>query len=328
VVLATGGLGHAYPATTNPPGVAGEGLALALLAGASLADVEFVQFHPTVLHTGAPGGQLPLVTEALRGAGARLLDHRDRAFMTGRHPLADLAPRDVVARQVHAEMVAAGRDHVWLDARGVPDVESRFPTVFAAAGGIGVDPRRDLLPVAPAEHFLCGGIVTDRWGATDVPGLYAVGEVADTGVHGANRLASNSLLEGLTFGRRVAARLVLDLPARPPAEVPVRSAAPATATPASGVARETLGRYAGVVRDADGLRDGLARLDRVRSPESGWLVARAVLAAAAERRETRGCHTRSDHPHRLDWWQRRVTVRLDGDGVPTAHVDEVEVPAA
>ena len=294
----------------------------------SLADLEFVQFHPTVLHTGASSGQLPLVSEALRGEGAVLLDHRHRAFMAGQHPLADLAPRDVVARRVHAEMTSSGHDHVWLDARALPDFAARFPTVFAAAAQIGVDPRRDLVPVAPAEHFLCGGVVTDRWGATDVPGLYAVGEVADTGVHGANRLASNSLLEGLTFGRRVAARLVLELPAAPAAGVATRVLAPAAPTVSTDVARSCLGRYAGVVRDESGLRDAAAELDRVRSGESCWLVARAVLAAAAERRETRGCHTRSDHPHRIDWWQRRITVRLDDSRTPAARVDEVEVPAA
>ena len=317
-VLACGGIGHAYPASTNPAAVTGDGLALALLAGATLTDVEFVQFHPTALYTGAASGQLPLVTEAVRGEGAVLLDHRHRRFMDGRHPLADLAPRDVVARQIHQVMTDSGRPHVWLDARAVPCFAHRFPTVTAGCVAIGVDPQHDLIPVAPAEHFLCGGVATDRWGATDVPGLCAVGEVAATGVHGANRLASNSLLEGLVYGRRLAARLTLELP-----DAPASTAVDEVVTlqrpgRSTDLAREQVGRHAGLVRDGAGLRAAIAALDQARSSESAWLVARSVLAAAAMRQESRGCHFRADHPQRNDWWRRRVTVRLDADGVPRA----------
>jgi L-aspartate oxidase len=209
VVLATGGIGHVFGATTNPAGVRGEGLALALRAGATLTDLEFVQFHPTALATSAVHGQLPLVTEALRGEGAVLLDRAGRPFMRHVHPAADLAPRDVVAAAIHRTMTVEGTDHVWLDARAVADVRRRFPTVAAACSSAGVDPARDPIPVRPAAHFLCGGVATDAWGATDVPGLYAVGEVAATGVHGANRLASNSLLECFVFGE-AAARDILD----------------------------------------------------------------------------------------------------------------------
>jgi L-aspartate oxidase len=322
-VLATGGIGHAYPASTNPPGVTGAGLALALLAGATLADVEFVQFHPTALWAGASRGQLPLVSEAVRGEGAVLLDTRHRRFMAGRHPLADLAPRDVVARAVVEAM--GDRSHVWLDARAVPGFATRFPTVTAACRAIGVDPALDLVPVAPAEHFLCGGVATDGWGATDVPGLYAVGEAAATGVHGANRLASNSLAEGLVYGRRLAARLLLDLPAPATGAQPRALAAPGAAT---ALARAQLGAAGGVVRDAAGLTAGLAALDAVRCTEPAWLVARAVLAAAAARQESRGCHFRADHPAPADWWRRRVAVRLDAGGVPRASVTGGERRAA
>jgi L-aspartate oxidase len=323
MVLATGGIGHTYPASTNPPGVTGDGLALALLAGATLTDVEFVQFHPTALWTGATSGQLPLVSEAVRGEGALLLDSRHRQFLAGQHPLADLAPRDVVARAVVEAM--GDRPHVWLDARPVPEFATRFPTVAAACRAIGVDPARDLVPVAPAEHFLCGGIATDGWGATDVPGLYAAGEAAATGVHGANRLASNSLLEALVYGRRLAARLILDLPAPAAAGLPRALAAPG---PATERARAQLGRAGGVVRDAVGLIAALTELDTVRCAEPAWLVARSVLAAAAARQESRGCHFRTDHPRPADWWRRRVAVRLDAGGVPRAAVDGAEEQAA
>ena len=208
-VLATGGLGHAYARTTNPEGVDGSGLALALSAGATLTDLEFVQFHPTALATGATRGRLPLVSEAVRGEGAVLRDHEGRRFMVGRHPLADLAPRDVVAREITRVAAAADAPYVWLDARPLgASLAHRFPTFVQSCAGLGLDPAVDLVPVTPAEHYLCGGVATDRWGATDLPGLYAVGEVAATGVHGANRLASNSLLEGLVFGQRLADRLV------------------------------------------------------------------------------------------------------------------------
>lgn len=312
VVLATGGLGHAYGATTNPSGVRGEGLALALLAGATLSDLELVQFHPTALVTGTPGGQRPLVTEALRGEGARLLDEAGALVMEGRHPLGDLAPRDVVAREVDRAMRRTGTS-VWLDARAVPQVVRRFPTVAASCAANGLDPSVDLLPVAPAQHFLCGGVTTDAWGASDVPGLYAVGEVAATGVHGANRLASNSLLEGLVYGARVAAGLTLSLPAvASPSSVACVEDDPAAARLASAV----LDRHAGIVRDGAGLAAGAAALAALSPADPVVLVASAVVAAAAARPESLGCHFRSDAPA-TSLRTPRVRVRLSG-GRPVA----------
>jgi L-aspartate oxidase len=326
VVLATGGIGHAYATTTNPVGVDGAGIALALLAGASLVDVEFVQFHPTALYTGRPDGQQPLVSEAVRGEGAVLRDDAGRRLMHGRHPLADLAPRDVVAREVHQETTRSGRPHVWLDATGVPRVTERFPGIAASCAAHGFDLASEPVPVAPAAHFLCGGVATDRWGATDVAGLYAVGEVAGTGVHGANRLASNSLLEALVFGRRVASRLVLDLPADATYDDGIAELVPDRA--AEVAARAALTTHAGVLRDAAGLAEAERLLGSWPMSDPTWLVASSVVAAAAARRETRGCHTRSDHPLRDDGWRRRVRVRLDESGQPRVTVSDPLARAA
>src|SRR5947209_2494550 len=213
VVLATGGMGQIFAVTTNPVVSTGDGVALALRAGAVVTDLEFVQFHPTALYVGtAHADQQPLVSEALRGEGAHLVDADGKRFMVGQHELAELAPRDVVAKAIFREMRAAGTDHVFLDARHLPDVADRFPTITAACLAAGVDPRTDLIPVAPAAHYASGGVRTDLAGRTSIPGLYACGEVACTGVHGANRLASNSLLEGLVFARRIAADVLHELP--------------------------------------------------------------------------------------------------------------------
>ncbi|RLV51213.1 FAD-binding protein [Nocardioides mangrovicus] len=288
VVLATGGLGHVYGATTNPEGVRGDGLALALAAGAATSHLEFVQFHPTALATGG-SGQLPLVTEALRGDGAVLRDRAGTAFMQGRHPLADLAPRDVVAAAVHE---AGGGEHVWLDCRGVAEVRRHFPTVTAACEAIGVDPARDLVPVRAAQHFLCGGVTTDRWGATSLPGLYAVGEVADSGVHGANRLASNSLLEGLVYGARVAAGLTLELPSLPAGAS--RDVLVARDPVLAARASALMDAHAGIVRDAEGLGRAADWLAPRIELDATCRVAAAVVAAALARRESVGCHRRSD----------------------------------
>ncbi len=207
IVLATGGYGQAYATTTNPAGATGDGLALALRAGAEACDLEFVQFHPTVLWQAAGHGQQPLVTEALRGAGAVLVDDAGRPVMAGRHPRGDLAPRDVVAAELHRRMLAGdgGGTHLWLDATGLgrTELERHFPTVTAACRARGIEPSAEPIPVAPGAHYACGGIRADMSGRTTVPGLFAVGEVAATGVHGANRLASNSLTEAITAGRRV-----------------------------------------------------------------------------------------------------------------------------
>jgi L-aspartate oxidase len=202
VVLATGGAGQLFSVTTNPRESTGDGVAMALRAGVPTADVEFVQFHPTALHH--PAMPRPLLSEALRGHGALLRDAAGERFVD------ELAPRDVVSRAMAARMAAQGTDHLWLDATGLERFPQRFPTIAASLTSIGLNPQSDWLPIAPAAHHLSGGVVTDLWGATALPGLWAVGEVACTGVHGANRLASNSLLEGMVFGARLAERLASD----------------------------------------------------------------------------------------------------------------------
>jgi L-aspartate oxidase len=199
VVLATGGAGQLFAVTTNPAESTGDGVAMALRAGVPTADVEFVQFHPTALHH--PAMPRPLLSEALRGHGAILRDAAGDRFVD------ELAPRDVVSRAMAATMVDQGVEHLWLDATGLERFDQRFPTIAASLSSIGLNPERDWLPIAPAAHHLSGGVVTDLWGATALPGLWAVGEVACTGVHGANRLASNSLLEGMVFGARLAERI-------------------------------------------------------------------------------------------------------------------------
>ena len=207
VVLATGGAGQVFPVTTNPAIATGDGVAAAWRAGAEVSDLEFVQFHPTALdHEAAPRF---LVSEALRGEGAYLLDCDHERFMVGVHPLAELAPRDVVSREIERVMARCGRSNVWLDARhlGEEYLRSRFPSIWQACADAGYDLARDLVPVAPAAHYLIGGVRVDIDGRTSLPGLYASGECAASGLHGANRLASNSLLEGLVFSRRIARAL-------------------------------------------------------------------------------------------------------------------------
>ena len=208
VVLATGGAGQLFSVTTNPAESTGDGVAMALRAGVPTADVEFVQFHPTALHH--PAMPRPLLSEALRGHGALLRDRDGERFVD------ELAPRDVVSRAMAARMAEQGVDHLWLDATGLERFSARFPTIAASLSSIGLDPQRDWLPIAPAAHHLSGGVVTDLWGATALPGLWAVGEVACTGVHGANRLASNSLLEGMVFGARLAERIPSGAPSPEP----------------------------------------------------------------------------------------------------------------
>lgn len=329
VLLATGGLGGLYAATTNPPVATGDGLALALRAGARLADVEFVQFHPTALWTGpgdgddsatpgTPAGQRPLVTEAVRGEGGVLVDDAGDRVMTGVHPLADMAPRDVVATAITRRLAATGADHVWLDATGLDDFAARFPTVSASCRAIGVDPARDPIPVTPAAHYLCGGVAVDLDGRTNVAGLYAAGEVARTGLHGANRLASNSLLEGLVTGTRAAHAIARE---RRTAAGPVVADAPAAR---HVVDREALQRFAStrlaLGRDAAGLGEvdtllGTARpvpvtTPRLASDAALTLVARALSVAARTRTETRGCHVRTDAPEPSEAWRRSLPVEL------------------
>jgi L-aspartate oxidase len=335
VVLATGGIGGVYASSTNPVEVTGDGLALALRAGASLVDLEFVQFHPTALRVAAIAGQIPLVSEALRGEGAVLRDLAGRRIMTGHHPMADLAPRDIVARRID-EVMAGSDGGVVLDATGLgaEALRTGFPTVYDACRRHGIDPAIEPIPVAPAQHFLCGGVRTDSCGATDVAGLYAVGEVAATGVHGANRLASNSLIEGMVFGRRVAARLTLDLP--PTAAAAATELAPPIPVVAGSditTIRSTMTRYAGIRRTGQGLEAAAAVLAGLAGSAAGassdagnrWTVAAAIVAAAHARQESRGCHWRGDYPATSEHWRGPVVVRLDQTGSPAAvRIDSLE----
>ncbi|MFX4272499.1 L-aspartate oxidase [Propionibacteriaceae bacterium Y1685] len=325
VVLATGGIGQAWEDTTNPATATGDGLALALRAGAILRDVEFVQFHPTVLaipeQHRRPGGRGVLVSEAVRGEGARLVDRDGRPVMAGLHPLGDLAPRDVVASAIHAHLMASGDDHVLLDGTGFgPAVwQEHFPSILALCRDHGVDPISAPIPVRPAEHYACGGVLATLDGQTSLPGLYAVGEVTSTGVQGANRLASNSLTEAVIAGERVGHRLLAGPPHDAPSlpRPPHDPAVPTAATP--GVittdARTdivaAISRGAGVLRDEHGLALLLKTLGGL-EPASGpsghispadveatnlHTVGVLVAAAAAQRQESRGCHRRADFPH-------------------------------
>ncbi|MFJ6672615.1 L-aspartate oxidase [Actinosynnema sp. NPDC091369] len=334
VLLASGGLGQLYQATSNPEVATGDGLALALRAGAVAADVEFVQFHPTVLYTGRGArGRCPLVTEAVRGEGAVLVDATGARVMRGVHPLEDLAPRDVVAAAITRHMAGGPGgvdDHVFLDATGISDFARRFPTVHAACLAAGVDPAGEPIPVAPAAHFACGGVVSDVDGRTGVTGLYAAGEVARTGLHGANRLASNSLLEGLVVGTRaaeaVAADLALGVLAKPSASGAVEL--PTAPVAARDSLQRVMSRYAAIGRDAEGLAVVGSVLDLStadRKLDSRELVedaaltvaARALIAAAAQREESRGCHVRTDFTERDEVrWQRSQVVRLNPSGQP------------
>ncbi|HEX3650309.1 MAG TPA: L-aspartate oxidase [Pseudonocardiaceae bacterium] len=333
VLLATGGLGQLYQATSNPAEATADGLALALRAGATLADVEFVQFHPTVLFTGDDArGHRPLVTEAVRGEGAVLVDAAGTRVMAGVHPLGDLAPRDVVSAAITRRMTETDTDHVYLDATRLRDVsfERRFPTVYAACVAAGIDPMAEPIPVAPAAHFACGGVVSTEDGRTHLTGLYAAGEVARTGLHGANRLASNSLLEGLVVGRRAARAVARDLAAGLLGDVRTvePAALPAAAIAGRDVLQRAMSRYAGIGRSADGLRAATATVDAAAIVRPLWnrvavedaaltLAARVLLTSAQARTESRGCHLRTDHPDRDDiGWRYSQRVRLDVAGQP------------
>ena len=305
VILATGGLGHLYAATTNPEGSTGDGVALAMWAGLPVSDLEFIQFHPTMLFDGDASGRRPLITEAVRGEGAILVDAQGNSVTEGVHPMGDLAPRDVVAAAIDARMTAIGDPCVFLDARGIDGFEQRFPTVTAACRAAGIDPTRQPIPVVPGAHYSCGGVVTDVFGRTELAGLFAAGEVARTGMHGANRLASNSLLEGLVVGGRAgkaAAEHAVDAG-------PSRAVSPEQSTrravPRADLQR-AMSRDASVVRDAAGLQALAKELDtattRVLKSRSDFedvaltTTAGAVAAAALARTESRGCHHRSDFP--------------------------------
>jgi len=328
VVLATGGAGQAYHVTTNPLIATGDGLAAAWRAGAEVADLEFVQFHPTALdHDAAPRF---LLTEALRGEGAYLLDPDGNRFMLGVHPLAELAPRDVVSRAIEDVMARTGRNNVMLDARhlGEEYLKARFPTIWAACADAGYDLAHDLVPVAPAAHYLVGGVRVDIDGRTSVPGLYASGEVTASGLHGANRLASNSLLEGLVFSRRI----VRALETAQTAELPGRILSDAADEQAESAAdhegavdtlRDTMQRDVAMSRTDAGLAEAaevlesLAILVDSESAEPADLelhnlttVATLITHAAWLRTESRGCHSRVDFPERDDvHWRGRTVMR-------------------
>ena len=323
-LLAAGGSGQLFSVTTNPAEATGDGIAMAIRAGVHVADVEFLQFHPTALHH--PAMPRPLLSEALRGHGALLRDPGGERFVD------ELQPRDVVSRAITAVMTSQGVDHVWLDATGLEDLETRFPTIFAALAQVGLDPAHEWLPVAPAAHYHCGGIVTDLDGATALPGLWAVGEVSCVGVHGANRLASNSLLDGMVFSIRAVEAIDAGKSA-PEATGVMRGALAGSdpgpigsveaAAPRPRRWAETPGRDpaelrrrlqhamttgAGMARSADSLARVAAELDAVEHDIGGaggrpsWelrnlvLTGRALLHAALLRCETRGAHTRLEFP--------------------------------
>ncbi|WP_084039235.1 L-aspartate oxidase [Demequina sp. NBRC 110053] len=339
VIMATGGIGQIYRSSTNPSSATGDGLAAALRAGAAVADIEFVQFHPTVLWQGsAARGQQPLISEAVRGEGAYLLNGAGERFMVDRHAMAELAPRDVVSKGIVAMMDEEGSDNVFLDCRhlGRSFLRERFPTIWERLGERGIDMAEDLIPVAPAQHYHSGGVLTDLRGRSTLRGLHAVGEAACTGVHGANRLASNSLLEGLVFASRAAtdaAAAVADGTVRQ--LEPVTRPGPAALVPATMRAQvqSIAHRGAGPVRTGAGLLHASERLAALRArfhdPEpvpalpqtAEWetsnvlTAASAVVATALAREETRGGHLRDDFPDRDDArWAVRLAATLDGDG--------------
>lgn len=327
VVIATGGLGQVYSQTTNPSVSTGDGVAMALRAGAAVADVEFIQFHPTVLWSDtSSSGQQPLISEAVRGEGAFLLNHKGERFMAAVHPQADLAPRDIVAKEIFSQMREAHVPHMWLDATGVPDFQFRFPTIYASCLANGIDPERQLIPVAPASHYASGGVLVDLHGQSTVPGLYVCGESACTGAHGANRLASNSLLEGLVFGARISEQIANNLPEF---GEPIDGSQeeqilidPSIRTPL----QLAMSEGAGVMRSAKSLKATLATLEQLGKRKAvaqgvdAWEVsnlyflATAIVRSALERVESRGSHWRTDFSETSKEWEVRIIQRLMADG--------------
>lgn len=359
VVIASGGYGQVFASTSNPPAVTGDGVAMALRAGLPVTDVEFVQFHPTVMWRGPDArGQQALVSEAVRGEGAVLFDAAGRRVMVGAHPLEDLAPRDVVAATISRRMAEAPGgvdDHVYLDATHLGErFHERFPSITAACREIGLDPAVDRIPVAPAAHYACGGIRAGLDGRTSLRGLYAVGEVSATGVHGANRLASNSLTESVVAGTRVGRDLAWELPDRVDPDIDVGDPIDHGLLDPTRLreVRAVMSRHVGVLRDELSLSSATAALASIartmRSPATSgdddpsasgepadsppvepsrrtWegtnilTVATAVVAAARARTESRGCHRRADFPEPRDEWRRHLDVTLDALGV---HVED------
>ena len=318
-LVATGGAGQLYSVTTNPAEATGDGVAMALRAGVAVADLEFVQFHPTALHH--PQMPRPLLSEALRGHGALLRDAEGERFVD------ELLPRDVVSRAMAARMLAQGVEHLWLDATGLERFSERFPTIAAALAGAGLDPAADWLPIAPAAHYSIGGILTDLDGASSLPGLWAAGEVACAGVHGANRLASNSLLEGMVFAARVVEAIAAGKDGseetgamRPSNWLHLRADTTVTAARTEDVAKireriqHALTIGAGVVRTRESL-EGVElsmpdEADRAEVCEVRNLatVGAGLVAAAIAREESRGCHTRTDFPQTSPAFARRLVL--------------------
>ena len=328
VIFATGGLGALYAVTTNPLESRGEGLGMAARAGAMIADPEFVQFHPTAIAIGRDPA--PLATEALRGEGAMLVDENGLRFMPAIHKDAELAPRDVVARAIHREIVAGHK--VFLDCREAIGAEfpKRFPTVYAACKRGGVDPVSEPIPVAPAAHYHMGGIASDDRGRCSIEGLWAVGECASTGLHGANRLASNSLLEALVFGTRAAEDIRASVApsvgrGTPPA--PERFAAP----PPPHLLRDAMTRLVGLERDAEGLAGALSvigRLERAGGSEPALLnmmaTAKLVAAGALARTESRGAHCRTDYPSTDEVGRRTMMTLVDADRIAARNASKIQ----
>ncbi len=342
VLLATGGAGQLFARTTNPAVATGDGLAIAFRAGAELTDLEFMQFHPTALVL--PGAPSFLISEAVRGEGGVLRDHSGRAFMADYHPDRELAPRDVVARSIHTQMQRTGERHAWLDMTHLAEerINRRFPSIVRFCRGSGIDPVRQPIPVAPAAHYWMGGIRTDSWGRTSLPGLMACGEVACTGVHGANRLASNSLLEGLVFAQR-AMQCLLSMDTGennlsrsgswlPSWSFEERSIGQSAPEPTRTALATTMWEHAGVVRSAQSLhaaREAIAQMAEVVVPRPSPSVLRfpqraayeaanlvllggLLVEAALVREESRGAHFRTDFPHSEPSWQGHVVLSRDG----------------
>ena len=325
VALASGGIGHLYAVTTNPPESEGGGLGMAARAGAVIADAEFVQFHPTALDVGRDPA--PLATEALRGEGATLINRTGERFMLKLHPLAELAPRDIVARAIYAE-IAAGRG-VFLDCREAigAAIAEKFPTVYRYCRDAGIDPVLEPIPIAPAEHYHMGGVLTDADGRTTVDGLWACGETASTGAHGANRLASNSLLEAVAFAARVAGDIGQRLP-QPRRRDAMPLPGDGTGEPDAGdvrLLRRTMTDDVGVVRERTGLVRALGVIATLeaknRSPRFANMLAaaRMIAAGALVRTESRGGHYRSDYPNADPAWRHRTFMTLaEAERVPAS----------
>ena len=337
VVVATGGLGQVFSQSTNPSVSTGDGVALALRAGADVADVEFIQFHPTVLWTGdSSRGQQPLISEAVRGEGAILRNIKGEAFMKSVHPLADLAPRDIVAKEISRQMLSSGSKHVWLDATKVPDFAERFPTIYQSCLNHGINPTVDLIPVAPASHYASGGVRVDLFGRSAISGLYVCGESACTGAHGANRLASNSLLEGLVFGARIAENIANSLAEF--SEPKTSRSVEILLDPVIRTAlQQAMSRGAGVVRSEETLAETLMTLHKLalfttnEANIDSWettnlyYLATAIVRSALERTESRGSHWREDFPNTSKEWEKRIHQRIDSAGIWSSSIEELGV---